>query len=97
MNYKDLNTLFNDNSYKFAGSSHAASRLEKRTWEHCGRAYRFAGIGPAKARKLRLEAHFTCTETLPDSGVWHNRIKVDLGDALDCLTGNLETAIANQY
>ena len=93
MNYRDLNILFNDNSYKFAGSTLAARRLEKRMWKLAGKEYKFAGIGPAKERGTRLEAHFTCTESLSGGGCWHNRVKVDIGCALDCLSGNLESAL----
>lgn len=95
MNYKDLNDLFKDNSFKFAGAALAAKRLEKREWRFDGDVYRFAGIGKAKGeRKIRLEAHFTCTKE-KDGGCWHNRITVDLESALDCLSGDLRKALAD--
>ena len=97
MNYRDLNRLFNDSSFKYAGSGHAARRLEKRKWQLNSDAYTFAGIAPAKGgRAQRLEAHFTCTKS-KDGGCWHNRITVDIGSALDCLSGDLSKALADSF
>ena len=92
MNYKDLNQLFGDNSYRFAGSAAAAERLRKRKWQLAGNLYTFAGIGKAKGEpRLRLEAHFTSTQPLEGGGFWHNRVLIDLGDALDCISGDLSS------
>ena len=94
MNYKDLNKLFNDSSYKYAGSAAAYARLGKRKWKLRGKQYTIAGIAPAKGEKaLRLVVHFTCNESLPEGGVFHTRIMVDIGDALDCLSGDLVKAL----
>ena len=94
MNYSDLNNLFNDSSFKYAGSCHASRRLGQRKWILNGKQYNFAGIAKATGeRKVRLEAHFTCTESLTDGGCWHTRVKIDIGNALDCLTGDMLKAI----
>lgn len=64
-------------------------RLIKRTWRMQGKVYSPAGMtwhscdGPQSF-------HLTITESLEGGGVYHSRVKLDLSEALDCISGNFE-------
>ena len=89
MNVRELKKLFGGNRYQAQDS--LARRLEQRSWNHNGMKAEYAGI--EESRKAGILVHFTVTKSLPDTGCLHYRLKVDAGDAIDCVSGNLDHAL----
>ena len=88
MDHRELRKLFGGT--KEQARSAAVERIERRKWKKDAREYRFAGL-ESKASVGSVRVHFTHTSSAPGGGAYHQRLAVDVGDALDCLSGDLAT------
>ena len=85
MNVAELRKLFGGSRWQAEAA--LSDRIEKREWKHNGRTARYAGI--ERKPRIGILVHFTVTESLPDSGCLHYRLKIEADRVIDCVSGNL--------